>query len=313
MLVDPLIPTEDAERRRFLDALDRDVERRGRQVAILVTCVWHARSSRSSRNDTAGGWSTRASSCLPAGVVVVPAPAAEEVVYWLARRGRSSPATSCSGRRGSPCPRIVARLRRRSRAARSDLAPLLDLPVERVLTAHGPPCSTALARRSPRRSPTPESRSRARVGGERVQHRLQAVALLCERVLTRGGRARTRAARAGPPARARRAAGRACAADLPDRLFELVEAAGALEDAHRIDTVQRPSRRPAARRTSSGTGLHFRQRVMRRRADGATTRARARRRAPRRATSRGGTRARRGHARARRRGRRGCAPGSRRP
>ena len=50
VLIDPLIPPE---RQRFLDALDRDVERRGLPVSILLTCAWHSRSSTSSPSATA--------------------------------------------------------------------------------------------------------------------------------------------------------------------------------------------------------------------------------------------------------------------
>ncbi len=45
VVIDPLAPTDADERERFWRALDRDVERRGLPVAILVTCAWHARSS----------------------------------------------------------------------------------------------------------------------------------------------------------------------------------------------------------------------------------------------------------------------------
>ena len=44
VLVDPLVPADDAERARFLEALDRDVARVGLPVAILLTCEWHGRS-----------------------------------------------------------------------------------------------------------------------------------------------------------------------------------------------------------------------------------------------------------------------------
>ena len=44
VLVDPLVPSEDAERERFWQALDRDVAGAS-TVHVLLTCVWHARSS----------------------------------------------------------------------------------------------------------------------------------------------------------------------------------------------------------------------------------------------------------------------------
>ena len=43
VLVDPLVPPEDAD--RFWDALDRDVERLGGHVHVLVTIFWHTRST----------------------------------------------------------------------------------------------------------------------------------------------------------------------------------------------------------------------------------------------------------------------------
>jgi glyoxylase-like metal-dependent hydrolase (beta-lactamase superfamily II) len=43
LVIDPLVPDDDAE--RFWAALDRDVERRGLPVAVLLTQAAHARSS----------------------------------------------------------------------------------------------------------------------------------------------------------------------------------------------------------------------------------------------------------------------------
>ena len=44
VLIDPLVPVDEAEAARFYDALDRDVERRARPVSILRTIAWHERS-----------------------------------------------------------------------------------------------------------------------------------------------------------------------------------------------------------------------------------------------------------------------------
>ena len=44
VLIDPLVPPEDSE--RFWEALDRDVQRAGRPVHILLTVFWHGRSAR---------------------------------------------------------------------------------------------------------------------------------------------------------------------------------------------------------------------------------------------------------------------------
>ena len=177
VLVDPLIPTEDAERRRPRRARPR--RRAARTAGRDPRHLRLARAQlRGARGTIRGGWSTRASlDALPAGVVVVFAPAAEEVVYWLARHGRSSPATSCSGRRaGSPCPASWLGSGGGLEQLASDLAPLLDLPVERVLTAHGAACARRRCAALASALADAWSRSRARVGGERVQHRLQAVA-----------------------------------------------------------------------------------------------------------------------------------------
>ena len=44
VLVDPLVPPEDTS--HFWKALDRDVERAGGRVHVLVSIFWHARSTR---------------------------------------------------------------------------------------------------------------------------------------------------------------------------------------------------------------------------------------------------------------------------
>ena len=100
VLVDPLVPANEADRRRFLDALDRDVERVGRPVAILLTCEWHARS----QSELAERYGARvveptAADALPGAAQAFAAEAAEEVVYWLpGANGRLFPATRSSGR-----------------------------------------------------------------------------------------------------------------------------------------------------------------------------------------------------------------------
>jgi hypothetical protein len=42
VVVDPLVPTDEEE--RFWSALDRDVERAGRPLHVLLTVHWHERS-----------------------------------------------------------------------------------------------------------------------------------------------------------------------------------------------------------------------------------------------------------------------------
>ncbi|HEY9456568.1 MAG TPA: hypothetical protein VIQ56_01570, partial [Gaiella sp.] len=45
VLIDPLVPEERDEAERFWRALDRDVERAGAPVHVLVTVFWHVRSA----------------------------------------------------------------------------------------------------------------------------------------------------------------------------------------------------------------------------------------------------------------------------
>ncbi len=66
VLIDPLIPADDGDAARFLAALDRDVERRGVPVAVLLTVAWHERSSAQLRERY------NATSTVPAGVEPLP-------------------------------------------------------------------------------------------------------------------------------------------------------------------------------------------------------------------------------------------------
>ena len=73
-------------------------------------------------------------------MVAVPAPAAEEVVYWLP--GAVGGARGCPGEDDAGlalCPESWLDSRGALDQLAGDLAPLLDFPVERVLTSHGPP------------------------------------------------------------------------------------------------------------------------------------------------------------------------------
>jgi glyoxylase-like metal-dependent hydrolase (beta-lactamase superfamily II) len=131
VLVDPLVPMEDRE--RFFEALDRDVERLGRPVRVLLTVDDHRRSSAelAERYDGTIG-------VLPAGVDVA-LDAWDERVYWipehrslvfgdvlLERDGRLELPRSWIGDENYD-------------ATAEALRPLLELPVERVLVAHGEP------------------------------------------------------------------------------------------------------------------------------------------------------------------------------
>jgi hypothetical protein len=88
VLVDPLVPADEAERERFWRALDRDV---GRAVAthVVLTCEWHARSSPElAARYGAAVWSpSDGPGSLPAGVESVDAALEDEVLIWLPAHG----------------------------------------------------------------------------------------------------------------------------------------------------------------------------------------------------------------------------------
>jgi len=100
VLIDPLLPPEDA--RRFLDALDRDVAQRGGDVHVLLTVHWHRRSAAElAERYGARVWAPRRARAalarrgcsvsdpfapgqtLPAGLTAYPTARGSEVVYWL--------------------------------------------------------------------------------------------------------------------------------------------------------------------------------------------------------------------------------------
>ena len=145
VLIDPLVPSDPATRDRFLAALDRDVERAGRPVRILLTCEWHGRSA----DELAGRYGAQyrlpfAAGTLPGDIRAIEARVAEEVVYWLPGPRAVVPGDTLLGAENGVtlCPASWLSARGGLAQLRTDLGPLLDLPVERVLTSHGPPVLT---------------------------------------------------------------------------------------------------------------------------------------------------------------------------
>jgi glyoxylase-like metal-dependent hydrolase (beta-lactamase superfamily II) len=142
VLIDPLVPGEPADREHFLGSLDADVVRAGRAVAVLLTCEWHARSAGelAARYD-APVVEPFSNTGLPGGIRAVEARVAEEVVYWLPGPRAIVPGDTLIGSADSVtlCPESWLGGRGGLAQLRSELAPLLDLPVERVLTSHGAP------------------------------------------------------------------------------------------------------------------------------------------------------------------------------
>jgi glyoxylase-like metal-dependent hydrolase (beta-lactamase superfamily II) len=152
VLVDPLVP---AERERFWGALDRDVERLGLPVVVLLTCAWHARSaSELARRYGAavlqpdvGSEQLEGATLFPPGgelpgaaVSLAALPAAREVVYWLPGPRAVVPGDAIVGTgrglRLSPASWLEDG---DLDALAGALLPLLELPVERVLVSHGEP------------------------------------------------------------------------------------------------------------------------------------------------------------------------------
>ena len=131
VLIDPLVPPE---RERFLAALDRDVERRGLPVAVLLTVPWHERSAAELAARYAAG------NEAPAGVEPFALPAFDEVVWWLPQAATLVVGESLVGSEGTLalCPETWVSGERRE-LLRSSLRPLLERPIERILVSHGEP------------------------------------------------------------------------------------------------------------------------------------------------------------------------------
>ena len=94
VVVDPLVPTDDED--RFWSALDRDVERSGRPLHVLLTVHWHERSVAAVLDRYhATLWRPEEKGELPKGVH---AEVVKEATGWRrssssSRTGRSSRAT----------------------------------------------------------------------------------------------------------------------------------------------------------------------------------------------------------------------------
>lgn len=149
VLVDPLVPPEDEM--RFWRALDRDVERVGRPVLVVLTAPWHTRSAEAVvARYGASVWAHPAgrtrldreidASVLPPGVEAFEIPPAREgqVALFLAEHRALVTAEVLVGVDGRLQVAPSPGLQDRSRLA-SCLALLLELPIEVVLPAHGGP------------------------------------------------------------------------------------------------------------------------------------------------------------------------------
>jgi glyoxylase-like metal-dependent hydrolase (beta-lactamase superfamily II) len=161
VLIDPLVPAHAAERDRFWSALDRDVERSGGPVHVLVTVFWHTRSAdqiverygarvwassraRAAVARRAGTVSDafRPGDELPGGVEALASGRSTEVVYWLPEQRTLVPGDVLLGsEQGSLrlCPESWLPSGTGHRELQAALRPTLDLPIRRVLVSHGEP------------------------------------------------------------------------------------------------------------------------------------------------------------------------------
>jgi glyoxylase-like metal-dependent hydrolase (beta-lactamase superfamily II) len=161
VLVDPLVPKDAGEEERFWRALDRDVQRIGGPIHILVTVFWHARSTdRIASRYGARVWAPRRARApierrtgvvtdvyrpgdpLPGGIKAMASGRATEVVLWIPEHRALVPGdVILGGERGGLrlCPDSWLPQGLTGADLRRALRPLLDLPIRRVLVSHGAP------------------------------------------------------------------------------------------------------------------------------------------------------------------------------
>jgi hypothetical protein len=137
-LIDPLLPSQGRE--GFLRWLDGRIA--GRPVSILTTIHWHRRD-REELAERYSANSTRAWNAIPAGVKPRPLRGAGETLFWL-----PALSTLVAGDRLIVVEGVGLRLCPQSwledvhvnRPGLAEvLAPMLELPIERVLVSHGEP------------------------------------------------------------------------------------------------------------------------------------------------------------------------------
>jgi glyoxylase-like metal-dependent hydrolase (beta-lactamase superfamily II) len=135
VLVDPLAPPEEEE--RFSRALDRDVERAGKPVRVLLTVHWHERSAHAIAERYGG----EVGGALPDGVEARDAVTFKETILWIPEHGALVFGDVVLGADGGGvrlCPENWLE-GAPSAELKEALRPLLDLPVKRLLVSHGEP------------------------------------------------------------------------------------------------------------------------------------------------------------------------------
>lgn len=127
VFIDPLVPEE------LWPVLDAEVKESGKPVVVLTTIYFHERN----RDDVARRYGARLGGDV-AGVRSFSAERADEVAYWLERPrtvvfGDAVLGDNTGGLRITPWARNAEGLEQ----TRQALLPLLELPIEVVLPAHG--------------------------------------------------------------------------------------------------------------------------------------------------------------------------------
>lgn len=158
VLIDPLVPLEDAE--SLWPSIDAWVERAGRPPDVLISLLWHVRSAQAIVERYQGtrvwahepareliaertSWTDlfRAGDPLPGGVEAIDARRAFEVLFWIPRQRTLVAGDVLLGDMGGGISLLPESwLGGADRGAFfSGLRTVLDLPVERILPAHGAP------------------------------------------------------------------------------------------------------------------------------------------------------------------------------
>ncbi len=158
-LIDPLVPPEDAD--RFWEALDRDVQRTGGAVHLLLTVFWHVRSAATvAERYEARVWVSktarptierrgvpvtdlfRPGDPLAGGLEAFRTARAAEVLYWIPQHAALVPGDVLIGDEAGGvrlCPERWLPEKTSLQDLAESLRPLLELPVERILVSHGDP------------------------------------------------------------------------------------------------------------------------------------------------------------------------------
>jgi glyoxylase-like metal-dependent hydrolase (beta-lactamase superfamily II) len=146
VLIDPLVPADPDEAERFWRALDRDVERAGRPLAVLRTVHWHQRSIDDAlaryRDQGASFWTRESGVPPPAGIEAHSVDQADEALFWIPEHRALVAGDVLIGTGGGGvrrCPDSWLPDGVSPAAFREALLPLLELPIERILVSHGEP------------------------------------------------------------------------------------------------------------------------------------------------------------------------------